>query len=194
MSNTIKDGTGKGYQAKVGEDNRIRSQSISVTLEQKASVDGNAFGVSSGIVTLTSDSESAIFYIKNNTDDDLLIIEQFLLFGTSTGGSGSPTIKYYTGADSSGTIVSTANEITSVNRRFLDSTVLDVDAYYGAEGLTLSGGTQSSFVTNGFTNTGTFLIPKGIALGISVTPPTGNTNQAFTFGLNLIKDPSQYTK
>lgn len=194
MSETIKDGTGKGYAAKVGEDNRLHTHSLTVTIEQSAAINGDVFGISSGVITLTSANESAIYYIKNNTDDDILIIEQFLLFGASVGGTGSPTVKYYTGADSSGTIVSTANDITPVNRRFLDSGVIDVDAFYGAEGLTLSGGTESSFVTTGFTNTGTFIIPKGVALGISVTPPSGNTSQAFTFGLNVIKNASDYTK
>lgn len=192
MSGIIKDGVGQGHAAKVDNENRLHTHAYTVTIEQSAAINGDVFGVSSGVINLTSANESAVYYIKNNTQDDILILEQFLLLGASTGGdSDNVTIKYYIGA-TGGDIISTATEMAKTNRRFLDSNVLEADAYSGIEGATVSGGTESSFISAGFINTGSFIIPKGIAMGISITPSANNTSQDITFGLNLIKDASSY--
>ncbi len=192
MSGQIQDGTGNGFLAKVDDENRLHTHAFNVTINQVAALKGDTYTTSTGVVNLTSDSESAIFYIKNTGTDDILVFEQFLSIGTSTGGSGSPTIKYSTNADDSSTIITTATVITPANRRLASANVLSADVFKGAEGKTLVGGDQSSFVTNGFVNTSPFAIPKGVSMTVAITPPTGNTSQSFTFGLNLIQNASGY--
>lgn len=192
MSEHIKDGTGNGHLAKVDSDFRLHTHAYTVTINQAATLAGDTFDVSTGVVTLTSDNESGIFYIENTSDDDLLVFEQFLLLGASTGGaSNNVTIKYYTGA-TGGTVISDEVVATVDNRRLLDSKQLGALSYKGSEAKTLSGGNESSFITSGFNNTSPFVIPPGINIGVSIQPSTGNTSQAVTFGINLIANATKY--
>lgn len=194
MSNTITDGTGGGYNAKVDAENRLHTHAYTVTINQSAALRGDTYTTSTGIINLTSASESALFYIKNTGADDILVFEQFLILGTSTGGSGSPTITYYTNADATSSIVTSARDITPSNRRLASSNVLASDVYYGAEADTAVAGSGAveAFVTNGFFNTAPFVIPKGVNMLISITPAAGNTSQDFSFGLNLIQGATSY--
>jgi len=189
---SIKDGTGGGYAAKVDSENRLHTHAFNVTINQVAALSGDTYTTNTAIVNLTSDSESAIFYIKNTGTDDILVFEQFLIIGTSTGGTGSPTIKYSTNADASSSIITTALVIEPANRRLASANILSADVFKGAEAETIVGGTQTSFVTNGFFNTSPFAIPKGVTMTVAIIPPTGNTSFDVTFGLNLIQNASGY--
>lgn len=188
----IKDGTGSGYGAKVDSENRLHTHAFNVTINQIAALSGDTYTTNTNIINLTSDNESAIFYIKNTGTDDILVFEQFLIVGTSTGGSGSATIKYSTNADDSSTIIAAEIPITPANRRLASANVLSADVYVGAEARTLVGGDQSSFITQGFFNTSPFAIPSGVTMTVAIIPPTGNTSFDVTFGLNLIQNASGY--
>ena len=191
MSNDIIDGTGQGYRLKVDKNNRGFSKAFGVTAEESAAINGDVFNTSTDVITLTTAGESAVYYIKNTNGDDFLILEQFLLLGESTGGSGTSVIKYFTNP-TGGDISTSGTPITVQNRKLGDSKTLTADVYKGAEGLTVSGGVQSDFVTAGFNNTSTFIIPQDTTLAISITPPAGNTSMDVTFGINLIANASEY--
>lgn len=192
MSTTIQDGTGAGYTAKVDKENRLHTHAFNVTINQIAALAGDTYTTSTGIINLTSDNESAVFYIKNTGLDDMLVFEQFLNIGSSTGGSGSPTIKYSTNADNTSSIITTATDITPANRRLASSNTLSSDVFKGIEGATVTGGVESSFVTNGFFNSSPFAIPAGVSMTVAIIPPVGNTSFDVTFGLNLIQNASGY--
>ena len=185
----ITDGSGACFNAKVDPQLRLHTHALNVDISQLAAIQGDSFGVSTDIVTLTSATESGVFHIKNTSDDDLLIIEQFLILGASVGGSGVTTVTYYTNA-TAGTLISNASPIVPGNRRLADSRLLGADTYSGMEGDTISGGLVSAFASAGFFNTTPFVLPSGVTLAISITPPAGNTSLPVTFGINLIAKAS----
>lgn len=187
----ITDGTGTGKVAKVDNENRLHTHAFTVNINQSAAMRGESFQAGTGVINLTSDNESAIFYFKNTSDIDILMYEQFLDLGTSTGGTGSSTITYYVQA-TSGTIISTATVSLPNNRRLTDATVLDALVYKGAEGATLGGGNITAFVSAGFVNQSPTVFPSGVSLGVSITPPTSNTSMNVTFGINIIANATNY--
>lgn len=192
MTFLIKDGTGSGYTAKVDALHRLHTHSFIVSMEQSSVLRGDAYTISSEVVSLTSDSKSAIFYIKNTGDDDLLMFQQFLNVGTSTGGVGNEvTITYNLGA-TAGDIITDEVVASPSNRRLLDSGVLSAITYKGSEGKTASGGTENAFLTTGFVNDAPTAIPPGIAMSVSITPSSGTTAQSVTFGMSVIEDASTY--
>lgn len=189
----IKDGTGKGFVAKVDAENRLHTHAFTVTIDQAAALAGDAFTVSSGVVILTSDNKSAVFYFKNTSSDDFLLTIQSFFAGNSTNGASTAVgFDFTTGTGLAGTIVSNADPGPSLNARINSSAVLDSDIFAGAEGYTLSGGTTSSFVSDGFVNLAATVLPPGNAMAVEVTPSTGNTSQVFQFTVNLIRNASLY--
>ncbi len=189
--NIIKDGTGTGNVVKVDEENRLHTHAFTVNINQSAAMQGDSYQAGTGVINLTSDTESAIFYFKNTSLIDILMYEQFLDLGASTSGVGSSTITYYTQA-TSGTLISTATVAMPANRRLTDATVLGALVYKGTEGATLAGGTVSAFVSAGFVNQSPTVFPPGISLGVSITPPAGNTSMNVTFGINVIANATSY--
>ena len=63
---TILDGTGKGYEAKVDSDYRLTVSSVSRDLSSESARIGENYNINTGAITLTTANESAVAYIKNN--------------------------------------------------------------------------------------------------------------------------------
>ena len=189
MSKVIKDGTGGGANAKVNSDNRLHVDSVGRSQIQQASLDGNAYSLSTSTLSLTSDSESATFFLKYNGTNKLVIQTILIILGDSTGGSGDALISV-TKNPTTGTIVSTATEAVNINNRnFSSANILNALIYEGQEGATLTDG-------EGFINTSRSIFNEPIRLdnapivlggsnsiGVKVTPPSGNTNQICTIGV-----------
>jgi hypothetical protein len=193
VTDIIKDGTGDGHRAKVDAEKRLHVHSFGVTMPEAAALEGDLYSLTSGVVTLTTDGESAIFYIKNNEDDDLFFTSQFTLIGDASGGEDFATITFYIDP-TGGTIISNAIEMDANNARFTDTSVLTADTYKGVEGDTLTGASNTlSFVTSTIVQPVTyFVLPPKKAYGVSITPPTGNTSQSVSFGLDLVRNASKY--
>jgi hypothetical protein len=66
MAETIQDGTGKGYTAKVDSENRLEVTSVSTQAEESASSKGFSYNINTGIITLTNATKTPVLYIKNN--------------------------------------------------------------------------------------------------------------------------------
>lgn len=178
----ILDGTGDGNKAKVDSDNRVHALSISATVQEDGAINGNTYNINTGTITLTSASESALLYFKNNGSNDVQITSIGYLIGNSTGGTGdlSPkVIRNPTG----GTIVSGAVDVpVNINKNFGSFNTLTADVYKGAEGNTFTGGSDGYYsllpgdARAYIINTGVLQLPKGSSIGISMTPQTGNTS------------------
>ena len=92
----IDDGTGSGYKAKVDSDNRVHTNAISREEVVQSVFLGNGYNINTGAVTITNDTtDNAIFYLKNNGNDDLIVHEILIILGTSTGGVGDGTLKVF---------------------------------------------------------------------------------------------------
>ena len=186
MSDFIKDGTGSGRNAKVGVANRLHTHSLAVSVPSLATSLGDAFNVSSELVTLTTAGESALLYIKNNEEEALSIITEFVNIGTATGSTAKGIIKFYL-TPSAGTIVSDATEAQVLNRSIGNTQTLTADAYKGAEGKTFTDGSIIALPSPGGAITSEYIIPRGTSFGLSYTPATGTTSQQIQIGFLVIR-------
>lgn len=182
MAEQILDGTGGGYEAKVDSNNRLHVDAITEQEKNHANENGNAYNINTLDVTLTTAGTSAVLYIKNNENKDLVIPKIIYIIGTATGGSGDYKVEIIRNP-TAGTIISTATAAGIVaNRNFGSSNALDADVYKGTEGATFTNGTKAVstiFASTGIRATidiGEIALPKGASLGVEVTPPTGNTS------------------
>ena len=201
MSFIIKDGTGKGYLAKVGSNNRLATDSITETIQEKAITEGDGYNVATSRITLTTTNESALFYIENLEDQDLILTSVFLntVNGAGTLTGGQPVLKIYRNP-SSGTIISNAKPIlTESNSNFGSNKSLDARLYEGVEGDNLTGQDAIIDVPLPSRAAVTFIefqtrviLPKGSMYGISYQPEAGSTSVDVITGLTLIKLPATF--
>ena len=192
MGFEITDGGGKGYSAEVDSENRLRVFSIAEPEVYNASSLGNSYNFNTGVINLTSASKSAVFYIKNNGDSDLIITQLFYLIGNSTAGTGDVLITVLRNP-TTGTIISNAvaMEMDGVNRNFGSSKSLTTDSYKGAEASTFTNGVKiiESIIDQSPTRVsievGGLVIPKGSSIGIDITPATSNSSLDVEFAASV---------
>ena len=163
----IKDGTGGGYSAEVSTDNRLKTRSISETRIQHAVELGNAYNINTGDIGSLATGSSAILYFKNNEDTDFSVDSIAVGIKDATG-SDIHTVTVV--RNPSGASFSTSVDMNA-NRNFGSAkTLLNSLAYKGANGATLTGGSDAAqFYMNEsgrpFASVD-FVIPKGTAIGI----------------------------
>lgn len=193
----IEDGTGRGYKAKVDDNKRLHVDSSGRTQDQQAALLSDSYNINTGSITLTSDGESAVFYMKYTGDNPLVIKEILGIIGTTTGGSGDGEIKIIKNP-SAGTIVSGASAVTTnSNRDFGSANQLDGVVYKGAEGNTLTDGsvfadsTRSSFGTVITFDASIIVLRKGNSIGVKFTPPAGNTSQTIKIAVTCFVEDSE---
>lgn len=170
--------------------NKLSTTGIVRTEEREASLEGNAFLIATGYITFTVATPTALLYIKNNEDTDLIIERFNANLEVSTGGSTDyGRFIFYRNPDG---LTNGSPGPTVANLNFGSSNVLDIDYE--------TGNGSTSAMTNGvafgspiipigqitFIN-GNLVLPKGTAFGISYIPPAGNTSQSVGLGLNVFK-------
>jgi len=180
---TIGDGTGKSFEAKVDGENRLHTLAISEGFNVDSAVNGKNYNFNTGDITLTSASKSAIAYIKNLENDDLIIRDILIISDTSTGGSGDFSVEIIRNP-TTGTIISGATDFSvKANRNFGSVRDFVGDVFKGAEANTLTNGENFSETSRSTTTTpisfdaDVIILPKGASLGVNYTPQTGNTSQ-----------------
>ena len=192
MSEEIKDGTGTGLKAKVGDKNRLHTHSLSASASSVATATGEAFNVSSELVTLTTDGESSLLYVFNNEEGPISVTTLFINIGTSTGGSGEGLIKFHLNP-TSGTLITDETAAQVLNRSIGTSATIGINAYKGAEGKTCTGGDEVQLPSTGGAIPSEYVLPRGASFALSYTPPTGNTSVQVQIGFLVIKNYDSYT-
>jgi hypothetical protein len=194
MSEQIIDGTGTGKKAKVDSQNRLHTHSVTEGLVEHASSNGNSYNINTGTITLTSANESGLLYLKNNSDSDIHIASIGYLMGNSTGGTGDINITVLRNP-SLGTVVSDEVLVSiNENKNVGSSKELTADIYKGGEGKTITDGTPLYYSlvagsARGYViATGTIVVPKGGAIGVQLTPQTGNTSM----GVQVFMSVTEY--
>lgn len=175
-------------------DNRLQTYSFSETIPAAASLVGDSYNANTGTITLTTANKSAVFYFKNNGNDEYVIDTLFYLIGNSTGGTGDMIITVLRNP-TAGTIVSGAvdMEMAGVNRNFGSNKTIDGDLYKGAEGNTFTDGSKiiesifNQSPTRAALNVGAIVLPQGSSIGIEITPAAGNTSLDVQFAASLHK-------
>jgi len=187
MGFQIQDGKGTGFLAGVDNTNRLQTRTINEGIFQNSSRNGNSFFLGTPLVTLTTATASAIIYVENNEDQDLMIEEIFFISEASTGGVGNMfrTAWYKNPTDILGTLT------TPLNQNFGSSAELNATIKYGAQGAGVSGGTlvsALSFPLQQFNILETNLVlPKGTSFAITVQPPASNTSMPIQIGAKTYK-------
>ena len=185
MGFKIIDGEGSGKEAGVDYCNRVKAKATTISGAVSAQQKGDAYFLSSGLVTLTSGNESGVLYIKTNETSVVVIDSIQIQLGLSDG-TGDVIRGDYV-AVSGGTLLTDQDPGIAVNVNAGSSKSLDTDVYKGKEGATITGiSTGQNIYQAGTTyeeTTGGFIVPKGSDLAVSITPPAGNTSMNVVFSV-----------
>jgi hypothetical protein len=186
--NEIKDGTGSGTLAKVDPKNRVSIFGVTSEYLTAAIREGAAFSVLTGDIELTTDGESAVFYICNNESSPMVIDSITVGYNSSTGGSGQPKIGTFQQADT-GTIIDAAVPCLVVNQRIGSANTINIKTYRGFEGATIVGVGGSATMMQAApayeTNLPKLVIERGRCSAITITPPAGNTSMIVNIALRV---------
>lgn len=177
----VRDGAGNGHSAKVDGNNRLHTQAVTSSGEEKGAIDGDAYNINTGEVTLTASAISPLIYFKNDETQDFFIEAVAVGIGSATTSDiGEVTlIRNPTGGDliSDGTAVSINQNRNFGSSRTLASTTL---AYKGKSGGTISGGNDVALFYQGSSGrlfaTVKFLIPKGSSIAVKIDPKISSGN------------------
>ena len=197
MPEQIKDGTGKGYLAKVNPNQRLYTQTINQVLSAASNDNGDAYNVNTGLITLTNAVDTPVIYIKNNEDEDIHVDAIAVGLSPSVSGTSLEMVQFTVIRNPTlGNIVSSgvAVDINS-NRNYSSTKTLTADTFKGATGNTMTDGNDHILV---FANDGARsfialeeLIPKGSSFGIKIKPQTGNTSMIVYVAVILyLTDPN----
>lgn len=187
MGFSIKSGD-SGEVANVDKLKRLQVKAQAESSKEYAGRKGYRFNASSGELTLTDATEQGAFYIKNNENYDFIITNIFLHTGSSTGGTGSGSLKVYI-SPTTGTLISNATAGSSANFLIGSANQLNANIYKGLGTITNGSvgilqyfnpalSSEKNIAVDGI------VLPKGATLAISVTAPTSNTSLKIVTGIS----------
>jgi hypothetical protein len=170
MSESIKDGKGTGKLAEVDGSNKLQTRAVSSTSTQDAMSNGYAFNINTGDVASLADGESAMLWVENKQNEDMII--DAVAFGARGAAAASNDYHLITIVrNPTSASFSTACDMIE-NRDFGSAKDLsDSDIYKGANGATLTGGDSIAQLYAGYGRsyfTVDFKIPKNSTMGIKV--------------------------
>jgi len=196
MGFQIQDGTGSSKKVKVGNSNRLFTQSTTRTEREQEAILGEAYIVGTGFVNLTGTSTTGVLYFKNNEDVDLVITRFLIGVKKSSGG----TENFVTGIiykNPTSMVLGTGNPLIINNVNFGSSNTINADSEIGQNGALLAGGSAylaTVAPTENLTaEDASTVLPKGSSIGVFITPPPGNTSIDVSIGINLHKLTSDLT-
>lgn len=182
MELEIKDGTGSGKRAKVNNNNRIETFSITESRLADISLrDGEAYIITSDFVSLTTTASfSGMLYIKNTDTDKNLFIDKVRVCGTGTS-MNAMQCKFYK-QPTTGTLISDANAGIVVPANLGSNNTFSGTVYAASgDGKTVTDGTQFSQFTIHLPGhaiqeyDGAIILPGGFAMAIVVQPSVATT-------------------
>lgn len=177
----IEDGTGNGRCVRVDDDNRLHVKALRLPEGLDAVVRANLFHVTTGIINLTSATESALLYLKStDTQSPLVIARVTVTSGLSTGGTNALRYRVVRNP-TAGTLISGGSALTFVNQNFSSSLVPSATALKGAQGSTVTDGVnledrQMALNAVDSDDSPLWLLNNGNTVAFALTPPTGNTS------------------
>ena len=161
--------------------NRLDVNSVNTSRSVNATRNGDSYFASSGIATLTSDNQSAIFYIKNTDSVPWVIESLFGIYGQSTGGTGD-AVSYFSANITGGTILTSGFPTIAGTINSGSAKQLSGDFIIGFEGATTEGAFDAPSLLPAGTTTRRFVEPSFItapdtSFTMQYKPPSGNTFQ-----------------
>ena len=179
MPNVIKSGD-NGNTAKVTSDGLLQTYATTRDSFTQVNLDGDAYNINTGFITLTNAADTPVLYLKNNETRDFLVTAIAVGVKDSTGGTDLVAITIVRNP-TAGTIVSNASAVAiNSNRNFGSNKALTADAYKGATGSTMTDGTDHILFVQPDSGrlfaTVDEALPKGTSIGIKIAPPANNTS------------------
>ena len=139
----VKDGSGGAWTAKVDSDNRLHTRSVGLTLDAQRSREGFGYNLNTGTITLTDGAESSVMYLKYNGTKRFHITRLVYSFGTLSGTVSDSIRMFIKQNPTTGTLISDETDVDmNGNRDFSSANTLPADVYKGAQGKTLTDGTD----------------------------------------------------
>ena len=177
-----------GLAADVDSTNKLQTRSVARTDDVDAGLNEDAFFLATPPILLTTTNPSTGFIYQNDEDRDLILVASVTSAGESNGTSQVFSVSRQAGI---GVTMAggTGSPVAVISTIFGSTGTLANTSEIGQEGATLSGATASSplFLTTGQRDLDPLfaIIPKGVTIGISITPPAGNTSMTVTFLLEV---------
>lgn len=170
--------------------NKLSTTSVTQDESNLATIEGDGYNINTGNITLTNATKTAVLYLKNTGDKDLVIDKFFYILGASTGGAGNLFIEVVRNP-TLGTIVSNATPVSiNINRNFGSNNTITAQVYKGATGSTFTDGADAlgTIATDNVTipiQAGVIVLKKGSSVGINITAPVGNTSMVTQFAMEV---------
>ena len=185
MPDTLLDGTGTRSAQKVDAKNRAHTFSITVSAANQANIDGDAYNLNTGTITLTDAVDTPVLYLKNTHDSKIINVSAIAIgIGPSTNAVLTNTplaIVTVVRNPTAGTIISGAtNAAINSNRNYGSANTLTADVYKGATGNTMTNGDDHLYLFQ--TGPGRLfatideVLPPGSSMGIKIDPAPSNTD------------------
>ena len=191
----IESGSGNGREAKVGNNNRLFTDTVTTGEGIAALKLGDAYNINTGMVSISA--TTGMFYLKNNEDKNLFI--EAIVIGTGAGTyntTGEVQIQI-TRNPTTGTLIDNASAVPqNANRNFGSAKTLTATAYKAsASGNTITNGTDIVLIGHPNAQARTFaeinlLLEKGNSIGVEVNPnlSSGSVNCYVACICHLITD------
>lgn len=166
-----------GYTADVNELGELKTFAVTESVLIRKALNAESYLITTPIITLTTDTVSHIFYMRNTGLLPWIIQDSEFRFG-STDGVGDIT---QTGTlnPSGGTLLTAGTDFPANNLDLANQIPLSAELKFGAEGSTVTGGTGGDIlIPDPLDSKGPspIIIRPGTALAVGFTPPTGNTS------------------
>lgn len=185
----LKDGTGDNILMKVDKDHRAHVQSLSISYEDFAVLQGESYGVLTPTTILNSGNYSYLMYLSNDNTHNIVISNIDAYIGENTTSSNLWSWDLYL-APTGGTLISGGTPAFVANNNLGSPNTLPIQALTGVEGSTVTGGISVQVPIMGeqiYKFTQKVVIPPGSTLALGFKPPTGNTSATCAFGVTLIR-------
>lgn len=193
MATIIEDGTGKGFQTKVDNTNKLEVRAVVEDSQLEGAVNGDTYVIGTPFLTQINDSENGVLYFKFDEDVEVFA-KTFSSQGryTSGGTFQNYLVNVYEGINES-SLTGTWVDFTPLNTNFGSPNALQGVFKYGspagAGGFSaLTPTFQLAFPINVYNQIQSNLVfPKGSSLLVAVTPPTSNVAMPVAFSLTVTK-------
>lgn len=174
MPDSIEDGSGRSFKAKVDSNLRLRTQTVQETEQEHASDIGNAYNINTKYITITAGS--GLLYLKNLEDQDYILDSIALGVGKILGGGAvtdeGELILYKN--PTSGDLLSGETADIVENRNAGSGNTLSATVLKGADGDTVVGGTEVALFQQGvsgrFFASFPFTVPKNSSVALHYEP------------------------
>ena len=181
-----------GNRVHVDDFGKMQTRSVTISEQSQKSLSGDSYNINTSDITLTSDVETPVFYFKNDTEDDSIVVPRIFITSLDSDAPGAFHACIYSGI-TGGTILA-ASDLAPQNFNFGSSKLPGTTLKIGATGETFVGGQRKpeflfpSEKQRSLIGFEAIVLPRGASMVLTVTPPTGSTSWVIQAGANFYID------